>query len=278
VIRTPRLRNRAFTLIELLVVIAIIAVLIGLLLPAVQKVRESAARSESSNKMRQMGIALNAIGEANQGQVPPALGPFPSATGLSATFFTHILPYIEQANLYTQYKASPGNAASVGTAIKTYYAPLDNSNPANNGQISYAVNSGVFAGSPRFPATFNQKGTTNLICFFERYSQTGYATHTWSGVAAGTTTPGGVGVPYVLGTTAAACVFGVNNTAITTAANDATGHGFSAASMLVCVGDASVKSVSTAINNTAPGYTGGANTVFNWACDPLTTVVPPANW
>jgi len=96
-----RNRNRAFTLIELLVVIAIIAVLIGLLVPAVQKVRQAAAKLSCQNNMHQLGIACAMYANDRSGRFP--IGAQSTPQGGGASWLVLILPYIEQDNLYQTY-------------------------------------------------------------------------------------------------------------------------------------------------------------------------------
>ena len=93
-------RRRGFTLIELLVVIAIIAVLIGLLVPAVQRVREAANRIKCANNLKQLGLAAHHYHDVN-GHLPPGIGYYPPAGGAFGTWFFHLLPYVEEENLYS---------------------------------------------------------------------------------------------------------------------------------------------------------------------------------
>ena len=92
------MRRFAFTLIELLVVIAIIAILIGLLLPAVQKVREAAARTQGMNNMKQFGLAAHNYVDANK-QLPPAFVEYGGSGWKDGSWIVQILPYVEQDNL-----------------------------------------------------------------------------------------------------------------------------------------------------------------------------------
>jgi prepilin-type N-terminal cleavage/methylation domain-containing protein len=116
---TPR---RGFTLVELLVVIAIIAVLIGLLLPAVQQVREAANRVKCGNNLRQLGQAAHNYHDTN-GHFPPGIGYTPLATGgVWGQGFFHLLPYLEQDNLYR----SALGPVQLPTGPITIYCPINN--------------------------------------------------------------------------------------------------------------------------------------------------------
>jgi len=131
-------RRRGFTLIELLVVIAIIAILIALLVPAVQKVREAAARSQCLNNMKQIGLAVHAINDVMK-SLPPAAAPSgwvatttasPPYNGKNWTCLSWLLPYIEQEALYKQLTTGdspPGQycGGKYMVPIQTYMCPSD---------------------------------------------------------------------------------------------------------------------------------------------------------
>jgi prepilin-type N-terminal cleavage/methylation domain-containing protein/prepilin-type processing-associated H-X9-DG protein len=130
-------RGSGFTLIELLVVIAIIGVLIGLLLPAVQKVREAAARMQCENNLKQIGLALHDYHDTNKMFPPGYASNYDSAgndTGPGWGWAAYLLPHIEQQNLYAAIRfdrpiEAPANSGARLTAIKTYLCPSDNAPP-----------------------------------------------------------------------------------------------------------------------------------------------------
>src|SRR5262245_33162576 len=157
---TPRIRHRraGFSLFELLVILALLALLFALLLPAVFKVRQAAARNECHNNLRQLVLALHNMHDTF-GMMPPLAGPFPPKTPSHGTLFFFMLPFIEQDNLYKNANGvADGEAGAFvwinqtyGQRLKTYTCPQDPSNKGNElfqgwlATSTYAANAQVFA-------------------------------------------------------------------------------------------------------------------------------------
>jgi prepilin-type N-terminal cleavage/methylation domain-containing protein len=195
-VRQSPCRASGFTLIELLVVIAIIGILIALLLPAVQKVREAAARLQSQNNLKQMSLALHNCHDTNN-TFPPLSGIYPrGGTGEGAAFGpVHylILPYIEQQAVFdTGYwragREKRSNQGPQKYTIKVYRDPTDFSAPAdpvvqNLAGTGYGANAQVFAQVDSLGRMVNGQyyrtilsvtdGTSNTIAFTQGYAKCG---------------------------------------------------------------------------------------------------------
>jgi prepilin-type N-terminal cleavage/methylation domain-containing protein len=196
-------RRQGFTLIELLVVIAIIAILIGLLLPAVQKVRDAAARVQCSNNLHQLGLAVHDFEGAHR-MVPPAWYfnngyegypqsgwclPLSPDGSIEGTLHFFLLPFIEQDNVWRQ---AGGNSDTARSAIlKPFFCPADPS--SYPGQVQYMTPWGAgtnYAGNllvfdplnPRPILTAMPDGTSTTVLFAERYLNCGgYGPLWWEG-------------------------------------------------------------------------------------------------
>ncbi len=188
--------RRAFTLIELLVVIAIIAILIALLVPAVQKVRESAARTQCVNNLKQMGLAMQMHHDQYK-YFPPAFDSGKWGWG------TYLLPFIEQNGLYEALNTKTTNLsvnANTTLPVSVYMCPSDdlliiNKYFSGYAKSNYVVSEQISDGNSKLTIAHIGDGTSNTLMIGERDIRNQIAA-LWPGRD---TTPPGVGVASVLG-------------------------------------------------------------------------------
>lgn len=169
----PRHRP-AFSLLELLTVVAILAILIGLLLPAVQKVRVAAARMKSTNHLHQIGIGLHHYADVHEGRMPGFVKGGFGRDRNDVPPLVGIEPYVELSGV--------SRSLAAGVRVPLYLDPADPTadmpvaantiDPANRGNTSYAANMVAFAGCPSLAGQFPD-GTSGTIAVVGHYSRCG---------------------------------------------------------------------------------------------------------
>ena len=168
--------RHAFTMIELLVILGILAFVLGMLVPVIRQVQRAASRTQSINNLRQLGIAMHNMHDAYN-KFPPVVGSFPVKNEKAGTIFFHMLPFIEQQNIYQKADGDVTKNATYGVVIPTYLNRKDTSAPANNrykgwlATSSYAANWMAFGNTDGGTATIAsfRDGLSNTIVFAERY-------------------------------------------------------------------------------------------------------------
>jgi hypothetical protein len=264
------------------VVIAIIAVLMSLMVGAVQKVREAANNLQSSNNLRNIGLAVTNCATQNKGKLPPGFGKFRGSQPASA--FVHLLPYLEQDNVHREYMtlasqpAGPGPAIAVTNSqfLKIFQSSNDVSNTGSGGLTSYALNTVIFGNANpqgdltdlatiaplgvNYDTSFRHdkefaNGATNSMLAMEKSASCGFLNgspsqidHFWGGQVVGTKVYAKIGVGPIASPAAVSLVAPTQIRPANKSADDAGFQAFTTSGFYAVMGDGRVINVSANVN------------------------------
>jgi hypothetical protein len=273
---SSRQRRRGLTLMQLLVLLALLLALLGFLLAAVARVRVAAERTISQNNLHQLVLGIVNCGDSHQGKLPPGPQNWYPGKGLVAnngygSCLFHLLPYVEQDNLYKSARTKVGDTEvyasweTAGKSVKIFLVEADPTFERGSDRTSYLANElALPATGARYPASFPD-GTSNTILFAEGYSQAtdtvtfGGKTNTWKTDRRWWDNPTWKPV-------AGAVAFQI--TPAKEAASSVLPQGFTPAGILVALADASVRTVSGKCSATT----------FYHACTPAGGEVLGGDW